>query len=169
MRYMRILIFALFTSFIYAIDTNPQTEILRQISEISRSVGLIMNDTLIQQEISEKQQTKLKYLYRATEYYKNEDYESSLFYIKKVNDFRNIDLNNLKYVIKVGSYAKIKDINNTIRYHFSAFKKIDPENMRIIRKIIADNFSAEIYYDQMDHYFVKPKDLNSEFNKIPFE
>jgi hypothetical protein len=123
---------------------------LIKLSDISNALGMVNNfasDTVLVKAINAKMKKKAAeqqlFLLRAAEYYKTNDYESAIFYIKKVKDFDFIDLNNLKYVILVGSYANRKDINNTAKTFYDALKKVDPVNLRLIRAEIKPNFKKK--------------------------
>lgn len=127
-----------------------QIETLIRLHQISIGLGLIndiTSDTNLvksnNQKIKKREEQKQLYLLRSAEYYKSKDFESSIFYIKKVKDFEHIDLNNLKYVIKVGSYANTKDLYNTIRNYVIAKRIVDPVNLRLIKNEIKNNFTKE--------------------------
>jgi hypothetical protein len=111
------------------------------------------------------------YLLRAAEYYLNKDYENSGFYIKKVAiNFKSIDYNNLKYVVLIGSYAKLKDIKETARYFYiiNKSKPVDPENMNLIRSLIGDNFKKDDFDKALAHFYYYHDRLKL-INEIKFE
>jgi len=102
--------------------------------------------------ISEQQM----FLLRASESYSAKDYENSSFYARKVVLlFENNDLNNLRYVIMVGSLANLKDARETARFFYIAnkIKRIDPESLKIIRREIRNNFTRDIFEKALSTFY----------------
>ncbi|MBI4647990.1 MAG: hypothetical protein HY738_15745 [Bacteroidia bacterium] len=96
------------------------------------------------------------FLLRAVECYSTKDYETSNYYIKKVViNFSNLDLNNLKFVVLLGSYANLKDVKQTAKYFYIADKStlIAPENMEIIRSEIRKNFKKDVFDEALSYYY----------------
>ena len=139
-------------------------DVYNQLIGVSKSIGLItsvVNDSSIKAAQKKKHQKKMKYMYRAAQYYKEKDFESALFYINKVSDFKDIDLNNLKYVVKVGSLANSGELRKTVISLNRAIEKVDPENMRLILTEIGKNFTRDQFKKAAGNFFT-----SSEKEKI---
>jgi len=140
-----------------------------RLNELATVVGIVngfSRDTVSIREhynkIKKHDADMQKYLQRAAEYFVNGDNESTIFYIKKVDDFDDIDLNNFKYVIYVGCYANSKDIHNTIKIYRRAKDIVDPVNLRVIKKSITSNISKDDMVKYLHKEFLE--NLINDFN-----
>jgi hypothetical protein len=98
---------------------------------------------------------QIVYLLRAAESYSNRDFETSIYYIRKVDLFPYPEYNNLKFLILVGGYANRKDLENTAKayYLINKEKPIDHYNLATIGKEIGKNYTREAFNDELAHYF----------------
>lgn len=136
---------------------------LTKLHDISESLGIantISIDSVIifakKEKVSVKVLEPKLFLLRAAEYYSNKDYENSIFYIKKIRGyFRFIDYNNLKYAVLIGSYANMKDINNTAMYLYIVRRNqfVDPKTTQIIQTSIRNNFTKDNFEKVLSYYF----------------
>jgi hypothetical protein len=142
---------------------------LVKLHNISTSLGVttsISVDTLIinakNARINYKVTEQQDLLLRAAEYYSNKDYENAGYYVKRVVlIFKNNDLNNLKYIIQIGSYANLKNIRETAKHFYLArkLKQIAPENMKIIINEIKINFTKDNFMDALANFYYYHKRL----------
>jgi hypothetical protein len=137
--------------------------ILIKLHEVSEKLGLISSislDTLlirsgyerVNRKISEQQLSLLK----ATECYLNSDYENSFFYIKKADIiFRNNDLNNLKFVVLIGTCANLNEAKLTAKwfYFINRNNVMLPQNKKIIYNLIKSNFNREDFEKSLSLYY----------------
>lgn len=154
-----ILILLFLTNYSFGQDITTMIKLF----DISNTIGItnrISIDTVwlkssvenINRKVAEKQLNLLK----AAEYYSVKDYENSSYYIKKAAlKFKISDYNTLKYIVLIGSYANLKDIKNTAKYFYivNKTKLIDPENMRIIRGEIRNNFKKINFDEALSDYY----------------
>jgi hypothetical protein len=152
---------------------------LIKLHDVSTSLGIsnsITVDTLLLKERIDKINNRVaeqqSYLLRAAEFYTKKDYENSIYYIKRVViNFKTIDFNTLKFLLLIGNYANLKDIENTARYFYIVNKSrlIDPENMRAITSAVRDNFSRADFDDALSPYYYYHRRLKMldaiKFNK----
>lgn len=154
MKMKLILVCALFitSSSIFAQSINTLVR-LHRISEGVGIVNSVVNDTAIIAKRKIKQKRKYEEqqlcLLRATEYFSTEDYESSLFYIKRVKKLKSIDMINIKYVVLVCSYARMEDLYNASKFYIEAVNKVDPVNLRLIKKTVGECFTKVVFEKAM--------------------
>src|ERR1035437_299178 len=128
--------------FLFHCSFGQEVSTLLKLHDVSVTLGVANNifvDTMAIKSQPGKINTRLSdqqmCLLRASESYSAKDFENSSYYIKKVVLlFKNNDLNNLRYVIIIGSYANLKDARETAKYFYIAnkTKRMDPESLKII-------------------------------------
>jgi len=99
---------------------------------------------------------QLVYLLRAAEYYSTKDYENSSSYIQKVRiNFKYPEYDNLKFLLFIGNYSNLKDLNNAAKYFYivNKYEFIDPQNMKTMRSEIRNNFKKDDFDDALSYYF----------------
>ncbi len=151
--------------FIFLVHYSFGQEIatLLKLHDVSVSLGIINSvsvDTIAIKARPEKINGRISeqqlFLLRASESYSAKDFENAGYYVKKVVLlFKNNDLNNLKYVIMVGSYANLKDARETAKYFYivNRTRRLDPENLKIIRKEIRNNFTRDIFEQALSTFY----------------
>lgn len=95
-------------------------------------------------------------LLKASEYYINNDYENSLYFIKQVElKFRNNGLNGLKYLVHIGSYAHLNMPIEAAKFYYVAnrINCIDPANMQRINNEIKNTLSKELFEKGLSRYY----------------
>jgi hypothetical protein len=163
MKSMKKLLF-LFISFALAQFSNGQDiTTLTKLHEVSEKLGVSSNlsiDTMliragyerVNRRITEQQQTLLK----AAECYLNNDFENSFYYIQRVElVFRNNDLNNLKYVVQIGTYAHLNEAKLAAKFYYIANRSntLLPQNLSIILKTIKDNLPEKAFEKGLARYY----------------
>jgi hypothetical protein len=136
---------------------------LMRLHDFSISLGSTNNasfDTLLMKARVGKMDIKiteqLVYLLRAAEFYSTRDYENSSYYIKKAGiNYRYPEYYNLKFLLVIGNYANLKDLENTARFFYIVNKVefIDPYNLKTIRSFIRNNFKKDAFNDALSHYY----------------
>lgn len=154
-----VIIFSLFIGSSFGQDMST----LMRLHDFSISLGSAANvslDTLLIKARALKMDIKsteqLVNLLRAAELYSTMDYESSSYYIKKVViNNRYPEYSNLKFLLLIGNYANLKDIENTAKYFYivNRLEFIDPYNMKTIRSVIRNNFKKDAFNDALSYYY----------------
>jgi len=151
-------LFIFFISYSFGQDLNTLIKLHDVSVALGISTSISIDTTLLTKSkkarFNRKAAEQQLYLLKAAEYYQNKDYESSSYYISKVRiNFKSADHNNLKYVIMIGCYARLKDIERTARAFYLGSNFIDPENMRIVREEIKRNFKKVLFDEALSDYF----------------
>ena len=94
-------------------------------------------------------------LLRASEFYIEGDYSSSLYYVRRASVSGYPEYSNLKYLLLIGSYGHLNDIENTVKnlYIMNNEDQVDPYTLKTIFKTIGGLFSKEDLSKEMASYF----------------
>jgi hypothetical protein len=107
-------------------------------------------------QVNAKIAQHLEFLLKAAEYYLIKDYEHSDYYIKQVRmNFRNMEYNNLKFLLMTCNYIHAGDVKNSARFYYiiTRINKMEPASMEIIYREIAANLQRESFNEELSHYF----------------
>jgi hypothetical protein len=107
-------------------------------------------------KINMKVTLHLNLLLKAAECYISKDYEHSDYYIQQVHmNFRNMEYNNLKFLLITCNYIHAGDVKNSARFYYiiSRINKMEPGSMEIIYREIAANLKRDSFDEELSHYF----------------
>ena len=163
-------VFFLFISLFLARSSfGQEIATMVKLYEISTALGVTNSNPLdtifislkrvnIDQDVSEQQ----LHLLKASEYYRNKDYVNSLYFCRKVEKtFENNDLNVLRNLVLIGSFARLKDTDGAADsfYEMERSETVDPNNMKLIYSEIKNQFPKEYFTKVLSGYFYYHKRL----------
>jgi hypothetical protein len=158
-KYILPFIFLLFIQSLFAQDIATLTKLHAASGKLGIRNNISIDTMLINtgyEKISRRVSEQQLLLLKATEYYLNEDYENSLYYIKKVEfRFRNNDLNCLQYLVYIGSFAHLNLPVAAAKFYYIAnrLNTVDPENMEIIKTEIKNTLTKESFELGLSRYY----------------
>jgi hypothetical protein len=158
-RFFSALIFVFLINYCFGQDINTLVKLNDVCVKLGSSRKLPFDSLQLEMSfyrVNAKIAQHLEFLLKASEYYLLKDYEHLDFYINQVHmNFRNMEYNNLKFLLMTCNYIHAGDVKNSARFYYiiTRINKMEPGSMEILYREIAANLKRDTFDEQLSHYF----------------